>query len=179
MNFSGGECWLKADAARARPVVIQRHGADLPTGALSELVRSVLERGRSVRFRAKGSSMSPFIRHGDVITVRPMSSSVHVGNIAAFIDPDTCCLKVHRIMAIGAGSYLIKADNGVHTDGWIPSGNVIGRVSRIERQGRNIRMGLGWECWLIAWLSRMRLLLPTVEVMRILHRSTRLTGAQT
>ena len=49
-------------------------GSDLPLSgaAMLGLLEGVLSRGVPFRFRAGGSSMAPFIRDGDVISVSPL-----------------------------------------------------------------------------------------------------------
>ena len=77
--------------------------------ALIKLLRAVLERGAPFRFRARGFSMSPFIRNGDVITVSPLSAaSPRIGDVAAFIHPRTRRLVVHRIIGKKGVSFFHK-----------------------------------------------------------------------
>ena len=50
-------------------------GLSLSGEALIELMRAVLARGLPFRFAARGFSMAPFIRDGDVISVSPPLSA--------------------------------------------------------------------------------------------------------
>jgi len=45
------------------------HPLELNTFNIETLARDLLAAGKSVRFRAKGSSMRPFIRTGDLVEV--------------------------------------------------------------------------------------------------------------
>jgi hypothetical protein len=50
-------------------------------------------------------------------------------------------------------------NNGpVYADGIIPQANLLGKVTRIERNGKKVWLGLGPERRVIAWLSRTMLL---------------------
>ena len=123
-----------------------------------ELLRATLNEGRLFRFRAKGFSMSPFIRDNDVITLAPLgNTSPRVGDIVAFVSPSTHGLMVHRVMAERNDSYLIRGDHASTSDGLIPNINILGRVTRIEREGKGLLLGLGPERFLIAFAVRMGL----------------------
>ena len=130
--------------------------------ALLELMQAVLARGVPFRFCARGWSMAPFIQDGDVITVSPLRDALPgVGEVVAFARPGGGNLVVHRVVARRGQGAFVQAD-GVphHTDGIIPAQNLIGRVTRIERNGREVWLGLGPERYVIAWLSRTGLLIP-------------------
>jgi len=124
--------------------------------ALLDLMQSVLARGSSFRFKAKGWSMSPFIRDGDVITVSPLAGKVpRVGEVVAFTRPDNGGLVVHRIIAKQGSHVLVRGDGVAEfADGLVPLSNLLGRVSRVERDGRRTGLGLGPERRIIAWFSR-------------------------
>jgi hypothetical protein len=232
--------------AALRPVL------SLSGAALLALARDVLARGAQVRFRARGSSMSPFIRDRDILTLAPVLTLVgsglpacddafvrhqpgvspasleppiprahpdpapadsrgagppacdhrpsgrwrrararlfpsktashnppvaqtasnqgpkadekaalapatppphiHFGDVLAFDSAGR--LIVHRLVRIAPGQYLLKGDNNPQPDGWFPADAILGRVVRVERAGRRIRLGLGPERALIAVLSR-------------------------
>jgi signal peptidase I len=118
-------------------------------------MRAVLSRGVPFRFRARGGSMHPFVRDGDVVTVQPLGKSrIGAGDIVAFTHPGAGRLVVHRVAAGTGRGLLMKGDNAEYADGIVPLENVLGRVSRVERDGRRIRLGVGPERALIAWLSR-------------------------
>lgn len=140
------------------------YAAELPLSglALLELMRAVLAKGVPFRFKARGWSMAPFIRDGDVITISPPGGSLPgIGKVVAFIRPEDGKLVVHRIVGRQGAAVLIQGDNVTSLpDGIVPQENLLGRVMRIERDGRPIWMGLGPERFLIAWFSRLRFLIP-------------------
>jgi len=137
---------------------------DLPVSGeeLLDLMRAVLARGVPFRFHARGWSMAPFVRDGDAITVSPLPQNPPgVGDVVAFVRPGTRDLVVHRVVARHGRDLLIQGDSVAQSaDGIIPAENLLGRVTRVERDGRDIRLGSGPERIAIAWLSRKRLLIP-------------------
>jgi signal peptidase I len=135
------------------------------------LLRDVLGKGASFRFKAKGFSMTPIIKDGDIITVSPsLSAGLRSGDIAAFTHPVTDRLVVHRIVGIRGGSFFVKGDNNEAFDGLIPGSRVLGRITRIERDGRSVQLGLGAERSAIALLSRFNILPLLLVPMRRLYR---------
>lgn len=139
------------------PALFVRGGEELPLSgpALLELLRAVLDKGKPFRFRANGSSMSPFIHNGDIITVSPLAGILpRPGDIVAFIHPLNNKLIVHRVVSRNSITWLVQGDNAPEPDGLFPTANLLGRVTRIERRGRRIFFGLGLERFLIAWLAR-------------------------
>jgi hypothetical protein len=134
----------------------------LSGATLLDLMRAVLARDVPFRFCARGWSMAPFIRDGDVITVAPLGSSrPGVGEVVAFIRPEAGNLVVHRVVARRDAAVFIQGDSLPECpDGIIPRENLLGRVTRIERNGHEVRLSLGPERYLIAWLSRAGKLIP-------------------
>lgn len=121
-------------------------------------MQATLARGACFRVRVNGFSMSPFIKDSDVVTVSALKDSCPgLGEVAAFINPCTDKLAIHRIVVRGNGFYLIKGDNVLCADGLVPQGNILGCVTKIERNGRQIYFGLHWGRVAIALFSRMGL----------------------
>ena len=145
-----------------RLFVVKAKELPLSGFALLELMHAVLARGVPFRFCARGWSMAPFIRDGDVITVSPLLQALpEVGEVVAFVRPGVGNLIVHRVIARRDGGLFIQGDSLTdHSDGMVPQENLLGRVTLIERDGHNVWLGLGPERFVIAWLSRGRLLIP-------------------
>jgi signal peptidase I len=145
-----------------RLFIVKAQELPLSGQVLLELMRAVLARGVPFRFCARGWSMMPFIRDGDVITVSPLlPAQLGIGEVVAFVSPETGKLVVHRVVARRGKTWLIQGDSiPEREDELVPSENLLGRVTRIERNGRHIWIGLGPERYGIAWLSRARLLIP-------------------
>lgn len=138
---------------------------------LLALLRSVHAREVPFRFKAKGSSMHPFIMDGDVVTVVPLRATrVCSGDVAAFTHPGTGRLVIHRVVGNEGDLFLMKGDNAPEIDAMISKAQVLGLVARVEREGRELRLGLGWERILIAFLSRTGLLPILLTPVRRIYR---------
>lgn len=134
----------------------------IPNAAFTELMAAVLERGAPFRFAAPGRSMSPFIRDGDVVTIAPAPARIRLGDVVAFVNPQGARLTVHRVVGKAPGAYRIRGDNTAAEDGVIAICHILGRVTRVERAGRNIRLGMGIERVSLALLSRQGWLIPAI-----------------
>jgi hypothetical protein len=131
---------------------------------LPELVKDILSKGVECRFRAKGHSMSPFIKDGDVVTVSPLNgTSPGLGNVTAFIHKDTGRLVIHRVVGKRRDFCFIKGDNAAEADGLFQKTNLLGFVTELERKGKKVFFGLGPERFLIALLTRTNLLVPVLR----------------
>ena len=142
-----------------------------------ELMRGVLARGAAFRFQALGFSMSPFIRHGDMLTVTPLDAlgrSLGVGDIVACVPPGTDQLLVHRVLGETGNTVLVRGDNSFKEDGRLPREAVLGVVTGVERDGRAVWFGLGPGRRLIATLNARNWLLP---LRRLVHWPFRPLGA--
>ena len=127
--------------------------------ALIEILKAVIEKGRYFRFQVLGFSMYPFIRDNDFITISPLVPSYpRLGDIVAFIQPATRKLKIHRIIENKEVNYLIKGDNTFEPDGLIPRANILGYVTKVERNGKAIRLGSRIERVFLAFISHKKLL---------------------
>lgn len=137
--------------------IIQGEELPLSNASFLALARAVLGRGYSLRFQAKGSSMAPLIRDGDILTLAPKGGKPpRPGDIVAFVNPSDGKLAVHRIIAFRGGKATIKGDNVPVPDGIFPEGSILGFVRRVERDGRVVRPGFGPAGRLIASLSALR-----------------------
>jgi signal peptidase I len=132
----------------------------LSSRQLEELMRGVLGKGASFRFRCMGFSMSPFIKDGDVLTIAPFplqGSAPIFGDVVVFTHPFTKKLIIHRLIGKRAGFYLTKGDNIPEVDDLISTTDILGHVKKVERNGKVISFGLGPERLLIAFMTRWRL----------------------
>jgi hypothetical protein len=130
--------------------------------AFVELMQEVLSKGKVFRFRASGFSMSPFTQDDDLISVSTLNNSFPlVGEVVAFTDSERGKLLVHRIVSKDHANYLIAGDNQLDPRyDKVPLENILGRVIGVERNGKQVELGLGLEKSLIALFSRARLLQP-------------------
>jgi signal peptidase I len=132
----------------------------LSNSSLLKLSKDLLERKISIRFRAKGFSMRPFIQDGDLITVSPLQNSpVKVGDVVLYKTVDDQAI-VHRVIQKTIKDnktvFFIKGDAAFSQPEEVDTERILGRVVAIERNGRKRKLdtklyriiGL-----LFAWLS--------------------------
>ena len=81
--------------------------------------------------------MLPAIRDGDLITISPAGPvPLRKGSIIAFRQTRSRRLMVHRIVAVRGDGFLVRGDNVRSPDGVIVAGDVLGVVTRVERDGK-------------------------------------------
>ena len=113
----------------------------------TDLSKDILLKGGSVRFRAKGASMYPLIRDGEVILIEPADiSRVRYADMLFCHDRDGKPV-VHRVIKRckkdGKISIVTKGDHSSSSDGCIFPEEIIGRVSAIEKADNVIRVDKG------------------------------------
>ena len=143
------------------PSMLEDCELSLSGSAFAELLQDVSRKGSPITFRARGFSMSPFIKDGDVLTIFPLNGiSPGLGDVAAYIHKGTGMPFIHRVVGKKGNTYLLKGDNATETDGLISESNILGCIRMVERRGRRVFFGLGPERFLIAFLTRRGLLRP-------------------
>lgn len=127
-----------------------------------ELSAGMLQAGRSVRFKARGSSMFPLVRDGDNLLVEPVEiASLRVGDILlCSVQSDRVI--VHRVVRrrTADGKFLLQGDRVPEPDGWIDPVHILGRVTEIERGGVHLPVSDPAGRFLAkcaVWKSRWRL----------------------
>lgn len=103
-------------------------------GAL-DLVHTLLRQGLTVRIRVSGSSMRPLLQGGELVEVVPLEqASPRLGDIL-FIRSRQNTPLIHRLIwrrsRNGVPQLLTKGDACAGFDGFIPAGQVLGRIERI------------------------------------------------
>ncbi len=105
----------------------------------TSIAQEVLGRERILRFKAKGGSMSPFIRNGDVVEVVPSKGKINLGDIilyhSSYGNP-----VVHRVIQRNKESIITKGDSVPNSDQPILSKQVLGRVVVVEKNGWRMRL---------------------------------------
>jgi hypothetical protein len=129
----------------------------LSGAGVAKLLKAVIERGKPFKFKARGWSMSPFIRDNDILTLSPPPKAFpQKGDVVGVVDPVTERLVVHRIVGLSNGRYRIKGDGAKNIEAEsFGRDRICGRVIRVERNGKQVRFGLGPERSAIAVLSRV------------------------
>jgi len=131
----------------------------LSSETVRELLMAVLEHGKQFRFRAGGMSMFPFIRNGDVATITPLGpGDPRLGDVVAFLQITNSSLTLHRVVGAEGHRYELRGDSAMQSDGMIPVENILGKAVRVERHGRDVRLGIASGNRAIAALSRWGML---------------------
>jgi signal peptidase I len=130
---------------------------------------AVLSKGRPFKFKASGTSMRPLIQSGDLLTVSPSpAGSLTVGDVAAVKIPGSERVVVHRVIEKDGEKVLIQGDAGKVPEGLFDAGAVLGKVTRVERNGKKVWFGCGWFQGIIVFLIRARFLggiiLPAIGI---------------
>ena len=131
-----------------------------------ELSAEILGRGSALRFRARGESMRPFIRGGDLIEVVAIAQGApRLGDIA-FYWTSAVYPRAHRVVKKWAQNDLAmvqtRGDSCTRTDPPIPLQHVLGIVVAVRRgdgwrrldRGLFRALGLLWcrSAWLRTWV---------------------------
>lgn len=126
-----------------------------PDARMSRLVSGLVrELGREhpLQVVVTGTSMTPFLRSGDVVTVAPVAfAAVRLGDVVAVEEHGRLC--VHRVVCRSAEHLVTRGDAAARRDPPAPAEALRGRVVRAAREGREVRLGLGPERWLLALAS--------------------------
>ncbi len=118
----------------------------------------------SLRFQARGYSMHPLVRDGDILLVRPVEArELRTGDVVlAGIAPGR--VVVHRVVRRQTGpdgaQLVLKGDQLALPDGLVPESQIFGRLATIERDGTHIAMDrppVSWLSLLAALSSRWNL----------------------
>jgi len=126
-----------------------------PDYILWDMAMELLQNRNMVRFQAPGVSMSPFIRHHEMITVKPCSHrDITFGDIILYHGfgnqsphssiPLEDKKIVHRFLwrreADGELRLITKGDNNYHCDSPVSPHQVLGKVVKIEKNGWKLRL---------------------------------------
>ena len=128
--------------------------------AFLDLAAEILRQGGSFQFRAHGSSMAPFIRGGDLLTVAPVEpAALQSGDVILFRAHQGRII-THRVLQKsvqdGEWTLLTQGDARLAPDGPVPGKRVLARVVRVQRGEREYRPDRG--LWRLAARLWMRLL---------------------
>jgi hypothetical protein len=121
----------------------------------NELAAEVLVLFGSLRLRVTGTSMLPLVQPGDFIQVsRCAIQDVRAGDLVLFIRQRR--LFAHRVVARCGGSLVAQGDTLHNPDPVVTAAELLGKVERIERQGRAWRPqgGRGWPARIAAAVFR-------------------------
>lgn len=118
--------------------------ARIKTPDLLDIGEEIFEKGSKMRFMATGTSMGPFIKHGDIIEIEPVElSSIRAGDVIFYSRPGGRAV-VHRVIRTSKGengiTFLTKGDALRGFDNTVSSEQVLGRVTKVKRNGTEIKL---------------------------------------
>lgn len=117
-------------------------------GDFYELSKDVLARGACLRFLARGGSMRPLIRDGDILEIQPIEvAEVRVGDVIFFRGHRGNML-AHRLVRRtqaenGETTLIAKGDSASRFDRPVRPDQLFGKVVSIERQGKRVDLDSG------------------------------------
>ena len=89
-----------------------------------------------------GTSMSPYIKEGDMLLVRRALHPIRLGDVIVF--KRAGCFIAHRVVFIKKHgnkiAYRTKGDNFCPFDALVPQSSVLGRIVRIKTHNRTISL---------------------------------------
>ncbi len=116
----------------------------LESDGFESLADEVLSKGDNLRFRARGISMQPFIRDGDILEIQPNGGELFRTTDIVLCKIPKGKLVAHRIVGIkpgeGRDKLIIQGDALGLPDGYIDPGKVLGRVVAVIRDGEYKRV---------------------------------------
>ena len=130
----------------------------LDNDAFADLSAQILGQGGSFQFRARGSSMTPFIRDGDLLTIAPVDpAGLRIGDVALY-HTERDRVVAHRIVGrttqVGELVLETRGDARLASDSSLPAARVLGRAVRLRRGDRVYRLDRGpWRLAARLWVA--------------------------
>ena len=123
-------------------------------------IADALKRRGRISLRVHGTSMQPWVRPKDIALIRQISiENVRCGDVVLFRREDH--LFVHRIVekrgSLDAAQLFSKGDAHPTSDGVVQEQELLGRVTRIYRNGRRIDLDAPRQLALGLFISQLSL----------------------
>ena len=114
-----------------------------PEELTHSLRKEAIFKGHSVKTIASGTSMFPFLRKGDLLTIEPLSmDEIKRGDVVVFERDEKWI--AHRVIKIhsneGLTEFTTRGDARVSNDPPVRKENYIGLVSYLERNNKRISL---------------------------------------
>jgi signal peptidase I len=125
-------------ASRTQHLVPSSRTIECGDSEFELLARELLQKGITLRFRARGASMSPSVRDGDVLHVRAVQPEEFAPGDLVLCTVGAGKLVAHRVLSRagegGALALLVKGDRVPVPDGMVALHDVLGKVHAQERR---------------------------------------------
>ena len=125
--------------------------ANLKAADFTDLSSEILKGGNSIRFKARGSSMLPWIKDGDMLTIQPLTmDQIRPGHVVLYpsVRERLIVHRVLRVQSSGSQKILVtRGDASPKSEERIESEKILGRVTRIHRGSKVIQLdrNLWWR----------------------------------
>ncbi len=103
-----------------------------------DVAEELLDRGKQFSFRASGTSMSPFIKDGDAVTIL-RDQNPGIGDVV-LLKTDEGRLYLHRVVKKSVSGIVTQGDASLNEDGFTPYGNILGKVVKVTGEGYNFHL---------------------------------------
>jgi hypothetical protein len=111
-----------------------------------EVAGQLLRRGGRLRIKARGGSMLPFVRDGDVALVTAAEGpEIRVGDVICY-ETSPGRLFLHRVIARADDRFVARGDALPFSE-VVSRAQLLGRVVAVERQGRLWRLDTPMARW--------------------------------
>ncbi len=136
---------------------------------IKDFFKEILKRRGSISLKAFGGSMRPLIRSGDFLTIRPIDSdSLEIGGIFAFRKESASNITIAHRLVDKKGSFLItKGDAYIRPDSSVLQEELLGKVIKIEREGRTIEIEKFFYIWIGKFIAYISLHYPRILLIVI------------
>ncbi len=145
----------------------------VPARELMPVIRAALQRNQHVRLTARGSSMFPFIRGGDVVELEPLRLPPVVGDLVLVLcgsRGESEFYVLHRVVRVQGEVFYLRGDAQPEWQGPFTRENVLAQVTRIYRHGRVHRVNQGlWRLLGLTWNRCAPLNLWLYQLIRLLQ----------
>ena len=138
---------------QARPITDRARTINDKAGAINNTTLQAAldiwkQTGHHQTIPIEGQSMLPLFREGDQVQVA-YGAAVRPGDVVAFRQQGK--LIVHRLLRTcykhgESPLFITKGDNALHLDPPLKRSDMLGRVIRVERKGRSMRLDT-WPWW--------------------------------
>lgn len=124
----------------------------LDTQEYVSVLKNLVEEGKEVGILIAGSSMEPFLKHGqDYIYFKAPDRELEKGDMV-FYRRDNGQYIMHRIVNITSEGYYLLGDNQVIVEGPLRRDQIFAIVTKVKRKGRILEPdNLQWKFYAKVW----------------------------
>jgi hypothetical protein len=95
--------------------------------AFGAIANELVAAGLNFRFQARGRSMLPAIRDGEILHVQPVdTATIRVADLVLF--KDGAGFKAHRVVRTQGGVFVTRGDAGLESDNAIRGSQIMGKI---------------------------------------------------